>query len=35
MPVRALLMGFFGMPPAVGDDPALAAKFFIDAKEAY
>jgi len=35
MPIRAVLMSFFGMPHAIGDDPALAAKFFIDAKEAY
>lgn len=35
MPVRAVLMGFFGMPPTAGDDPAITARFFIDAKEAY
>lgn len=35
MTVQGLMMGFFGVPPAKGDDIALAAKFFIDAKEAY
>jgi hypothetical protein len=33
--VRAVLMGFFGTPPSIGDDPAITARFFIDAKEAY
>ena len=35
IPVQGLLTGFFGLPPAKGDDTVWAAKFFVDAKEAY
>jgi hypothetical protein len=35
MAMQALMTAFFGLPPTKTDNTAFAAKYFIDAKEAY